>query len=273
MNYSYTKDELLDYLYDALEFFNDHLDTDLTKETVKVDFFTPQNGVEVYERFCKGMYEANLNEPYNEPGYFETFAAQAFVNGAHYGILIREDIDFPREDLFQVLMHEISHLYCTSHEIPGGGFFDKYCMGSGPEDGMMNAGYAIWREAVADIMTDSMLCEEANLTLSGLKKTILDCYGKISFSSPSSKTAMSLVIVYVMVAREVSTTEDWGKAEKAIKKVIAFDDPLTYAILKLIFDQLHHRPFWEITSDFIMELGELYVNLVTGRLLKQRISE
>ena len=69
-------------------------------------------------------------------------------------MLIREDINFTLGGVLQMFLHEISHLYCTKNEIDGGGFFDKYCMGSGPEDGMMNAGYAIWREAVADIMAD-----------------------------------------------------------------------------------------------------------------------
>ena len=54
-------------------------------------------------------------------------------------------------------------------EIDGGNFFDKYCMGSGPEDGMMNAGYAIWREAVADIMADSIISEYATIALSSVK--------------------------------------------------------------------------------------------------------
>ena len=35
---------------------------------------------------------------------------------------------------------------------------------------MMNAGYAVWREAVADIMADSILSEYTSLTLADVRE-------------------------------------------------------------------------------------------------------
>ena len=94
-----------------------------------------------------------------------------------------------------MFLHEISHLYCTQNEILGGHFFDKYCMGSGVEDGMINAGYVIWREAIADIMADSILSEFPSLTLVMAKDEICNLNREITFTNPCSKKAMSLVIV------------------------------------------------------------------------------
>lgn len=268
MLHSYTRDELTEYFFEALDMFNECLDSDISKENVLLAFFTPENGVAVYESFCRDHFPKLLEEPYKEEGYFESFGAQAFVNDTEYGVLIREDIDLTLGGVLQMFLHEISHLYCTKNEIEGGGFFDKYCMGSGPEDGMINAGYAIWREAVADIMADSIISEYATTTLSAIKKFVKEYYGEISPANPASKKAMSLIIVYIMISREVASTKDWNEANRAIKRSIRIDEPLLEAMLKQVFDQLHRSPFWEITPEFIMTLGETYVSLLSHILLK-----
>ena len=272
MSHFYSKDELLEYFYEALDLFNEKLDTDINKDTVIVDFFTPQNGAIVYERFCSENFPKLLSEPFREEGYFDEIAAQAFVNDSRYGVLIREDIDYTLGELLQTFLHEISHLYCSRNEIKGGKFFDKYCMGSGTEDGMMNAGYAIWREAVADIMADSILSEQATMTLGMAQKPVLEYYEAISYSNSDSKKAMSLIIAYIMISQEIATIYDWDKAEKEIKRKIGFDDPLMYSILKQVFDKLHDSPFWEITPEFIINLGETYLSLLTGKMLKALLS-
>ena len=268
MSHSYSKNELLEYFYEALALFNEKLDTDISEDTVLVEFFTTENGETVYERFCSANFPQYLSEPFREDGYFDDIAAQAFVNGRHYGVLIREDIDFTLGELLQVFLHEISHLFCCENEIEDGNFFDKYCMGIGPEDGMMNAGYSIWREAVADIMADSMLSEDATMTLGMVKEPVLKYYLQLSATNPVSKKAMALIIVYIMVSREVATITDWKQAEKEIKKKIGFNDPLMYAALKQVFDKLHDSPFWVITPEFIISLGETYLSLLAGKAMR-----
>ena len=268
MPHSYSRDDLTEYFFEALDMFNDCLDSDISKENLLLEFFTPANGIAVYESFCGTHFPKMMDEPYKEDGYFESFGAQAFVNDTEYGVLIRENIDFTLGEVLQMFLHEISHLYCTKNEIEGGNFFDKYCMGSGPEDGMMNAGYAIWREAVADIMADSIISEYATISLSSVKGIIKDYYGELSAANPNSKKAMSLILVYIMISREVAATREWDEAVRAIKRSIKIDDPLLEAILKQVFDQLHLNPFWSITPEFIMTLGETYLSLLSHVFLK-----
>lgn len=52
----------------------------------------------------------------------------------------------------------------------GGNFYDKYCCGKDLLDGAINAGYAIWREAVADIMAKSIMSEFCTCKLIEVKK-------------------------------------------------------------------------------------------------------
>lgn len=268
MSHSYTKEELKEYFFSALKMFNESLDSGIGEDNLLIDFFNPKNGIAVYEGFCKVRFPQYLNEPYREDGYFDDIAAQAFVGEDCYGVLIREDVDFTLGEVLQMFLHEISHLYCTQNEIPGGHFFEKYCMGSGVEDGMINAGYAIWREAIADIMADSLLSEFPSLTLAMAKDEIYNLNHEITFLKPCSKKAMSLVIAYVMISREVSTIDDWLTAEKKIKKAIGFNEPIMYEILGFVFAKLRTSPFWEITPDFAMELGRMYLELLSARFVQ-----
>ncbi len=56
MTERYTQEELKEYFYEALSMFNEVLDTDITPETVVIDFFTPNNGLAVYKNFCEKYF-------------------------------------------------------------------------------------------------------------------------------------------------------------------------------------------------------------------------
>lgn len=262
MGRQYTESALRDIFSDALELFSECLETDICIENTALAFFTPENGKAVYESFCGRYFPKYLEENYLQEGYFESIAAQAFVDGQQNGILFRSDIDFPDSEVFYIFLHEISHLFCTRNEINGDNFFQKYCMGSGEEDGMINAGYAIWREAIADIMASSVMSEGPTAKLSFLKREVTSLYNSLSVSNPDSKKCMSLILAYIMCAAEVAGTEDWGTAERAICKVFSFPSTMMF-ILKLVFQNLHEPPFWSITPEFIFMLGQAYLTLLS----------
>ena len=44
MSHSYSHDELTEYFYEALDMFNDCLDSDISKDNVVLDFFNSENG-------------------------------------------------------------------------------------------------------------------------------------------------------------------------------------------------------------------------------------
>ena len=273
MPHSYSHRELTEYFYEALDMFNDCLDSDISKGNLVLDYFNPENGVAVYERFCQEHFPNMLEETnYKEPGYFASVGAQAFVSDSLYGVLINENIDFTLGEVLQTFLHEISHLYCTKNEIEGGNFFDKYCMGSGPEDGMINAGYAIWREAAADIMADSVISDYATLTLNQVKSTVNEYYQMLVPKNLGAKKAMSLIIVYVMISSEVAGVTQWELAEKAIAGTIQIENRLLFSILKQVFEQLHSGCFWKITPEFVMTLGETYLCLISDNYLRDKLN-
>ncbi len=133
---------------------------------------------------------------------------------------------------------------------------------------MMNAGYAIWREAIADIMADSIKSEYASQRLADVKSEVMRMYRMLSIENPDSKKQMSLIIAYIMISGEVAGTETWDAAEKAIRKTIRFDNELIYVILRMIFANLHDSPFWCITPDYISGLGEVYLALLAHKRME-----
>ena len=136
---------------------------------------------------------------------------------------------------------------------------------------MMNAGYAVWREAVADIMADSILSEYTSLTLADVREEVGRLYRMLSPADPDSKKCMSLILVYVMATREVGGVTEWADAEAGLKQRLGLEDPALYAVLKMAFDNLHRSPFWSITPDFIMELGEAYLSLLSHKFLRENL--
>ena len=258
---------------DALNTFNEKLDSEITPENTVIVCCTYADCPSAYEKLCSEYFPKSLDEPYKEPGYFDEIAAMAFVGETHNGILIRTDTPLCKEELWFVFLHELAHIFCTRNEIAGGHFFDKYCMGSGVEDSMMNAGYAIWREAVADIMADSIRSDYALFSLDTISAAVRELYETLSISNPVSKKQMALIAAHVMCAREVSGTEDWTEAQRAIKKKLGISDEVFLGILEHIFNNLHESPFWAITPEFIMDLGSMYLMLLSLKQIGDRLGK
>lgn len=261
----HTEDELTDILYSAMERFNDVLDFDISAENTIIAFFTPRNAIKVYECFCNENFPDKLDEDYTASGYFENIAASAFV-GEKYGIMIRSDLKWSSYEYFRMFLHEISHIFCTVNEIDGGGFYNKYCLGSGVDDGIINAGYAIWRETIADITADVVYSDQAMISLRDVKSDVTRLYDLILPYNPDSKKCMSLLIAYLMISSEVAGTRGWETAERAIRETINFRDEYIYRIAQMVFENLHDGPFWTITPEFIIDLGNTYLWLLTKRV-------
>ena len=271
MKTKYTTDTLKRLFVEALTLFNDCLDSGISEENTVIVCCTCKQCPTVYEEICTKYFPKHLSENYKEPGYFDYIAAMAFVGKTHNGILIRTDTPLSEDELFFVFLHELSHIFCTKNEIKGDNFFDKFCMSSGVEDGMMNAGYAIWREAVADIMADSIASEYALFSLLDISDEVVNLYDTLGVSNPDSKKQMAIVIAQIMSAREVAGTTNWKAALNAIKREIPIGDHLLWGILEHVFIKLHTSPFWEITPEFIFDLGDKYLTMLSTKFIREQL--
>ena len=143
-------------LFYAASIFNERLGAEFSEDNLVLCCFQTENQQEVFEQFCKQYFPDRLEDRYTEDGYFD-FHASAFVgtgDGAD-GILLRTDIARHPAELKHILLHELAHIFCTRNEIDGDNFFERYCMDdtiSREEDGTINAGYAVWRELIAELI-------------------------------------------------------------------------------------------------------------------------
>lgn len=84
-----------------------------------------------------------------------------------------------------------------------------------------------------------------------------------------------MILCEALTSREGETSSTWSAAQKKIAKYKPFDNPLFMDLLELVFRKLR-KNFVEIDRDFILELGSLYLFLVTEldvKKLQKRLSE
>lgn len=85
----FAEEEITEVIKDAMDYFSNTVDFDISIENTKLAFFTPKNGKEVYERFCGSYFKGWNKYEVITDEYFKTFVAQAFVGKKYYGIMIR----------------------------------------------------------------------------------------------------------------------------------------------------------------------------------------
>lgn len=262
----------------AAETLNERMGTEFSEDNLVLRCFQTENQQEVFEEFCKRYFPNRLTDRYKEDGYFD-FHASAFVGEGENsvdGILLRTDVERSPATLYHILLHELAHIFCTHNELGGDSFYKRYCMDdtlSSEEDGAINAGYAIWRELIAELIAFEM---DDNFFVPPLedKEDIL-CYYMEELENGNRKMAVSMILCEALTSREGETSSIWSVAQKKIAKYKPFDDPLFMDLLELVFRKLR-KNFVEIDRDFILELGSLYLCLVTHlevKKLQKRLSE
>ena len=106
--------------------FDDAFGLNFSKDDcLKVAFCTFENRAAVYEDFCTHFFPLYLAEGYSREDFF---TAQAFTNAdtGIYGILICLDMEQEPSDWYQIILHEMSHLFCITREISRDNFNARY---------------------------------------------------------------------------------------------------------------------------------------------------
>ena len=267
MEYNEYKEALLC----AAETLNERMGTEFSEDNLVLRCFQTENQQEVFEQFCKQYFPDRLTDHYKEDGYFD-FHASAFVGEGENsvdGILLRTDVERSPATLYHILLHELAHIFCTRNELGGDNFYKRYCMDdtlSSEEDGAINAGYAVWRELIAELIASEKDDNCAFLSLED-KEDILRYYMK-ELEDGDRKLAVSMLLCEALTSREGEPSPTWGETKKRFEKYAPFDEPLFIDLLELVVRKLK-KNFVEIDRDFILELGSLYLFLVTQSDVKK----
>ena len=237
-----------------------------TDQNLKIGFFTPENGVEVYEQFCREYFPRYLAENYRKQGYMQSFLAQAFCNGGTYGILVSLRSEAPMEQWPAVILHEMSHIFCIEKECNGENFYQSYC---GDNAGSFTAaGYAVWREFVADYMA-AHIFDYLSLSTAKLRETVRELDADILHINPDAKMNMSRLLAHVFWNRQVRKAKSGKEIIEFLAKNRVFSSKTCteryYQIINHMYSQLSKPEYWKINVEFIDDLGELYLTLISQK--------
>ncbi len=240
--------------YAAFEHFNRKMKTNYTSDNVKLAFYDNSDADEQYRRFCKEFFPDKLTDN-NE---LRNALASAFTGKDFDGIMIRRDFSGSQGELFTVVLHELSHIWCTHNEIPTGDFYDRYCDGNAENtllDGVINAGYAIWREFAAIYLSTNVQGVEYYPSLSEIEQDVLEVAELVRSNNPAAKISMTDFLACVLMSREGNNKNAWESVNVwlSINGLTRF-----ISIANLVYVHIRSERFWEIDGDFIETLGSLY---------------
>lgn len=242
--------------------FNDASGLDFSKnDCLKIAFCTFENRAAVYEDFCKRFFPLYLAEYYNRN---IIFTAQAFTNvdDEIYGILICLDMEQEDSDWYQIILHEMSHIFCITHEIARDNFTAKYLNDTTSKtlkNITLHVGYAIWREFIADHIAYQLNPFIRPLSLTELRKGVRELDAKICLDNPDQAENISQVLTRIFAASRIQKAADIEDVFQVLKRNRIFSSQKRCEqyreLISLIFRQLEEEYFWEITPQFIERIG------------------
>ena len=257
----------------AFDIFNQQMDTDYSRENVEVKLITAKTADKEIAEFLMRYPEA-CEEQMLESGYYREIKAEAFVTPKRYGIIVRTDIPDQGLQWRHVILHEISHIYCITHELPDGeNFFRKYCLDyaeSSFEDGMINGGYAIWREFIAEYMARRLDIDMVATTLKQNEKHMNLILEDIENGAPDVKECIEAVLIDTMASKDILKAKDKPAAFDKFDRYEKLKSISWQGLLNTVYAQLYDesRAVYEIDLEFIKSLGSNYLSLRTETMMK-----
>lgn len=269
---TWATEELLTLLISqACDLYNEEFGTKYSLDNIKVAFCTLDNIVDVYREFtAKYGFHSEMKVLSDfESELAEAFIGQTDIDDPYHvdGILLR--LDHPKEFSDQkyyqlVIVHELAHIFCTTHELETAGkagqrFYDLFCEGKegSPAEnfnnGFISAGYAIWREFIAEVVSD-IVYQQPSIHLNKLSTQLRSYAEKIRVGNPDSKLYIYKYLAEIMNSHEGGDIENWDDLEAILQELkLPFVN-----IVKHVFKILHHKCY-VIDPYVIEELGSIYL--------------
>ena len=141
------------------------------------------------------------------------------------------------------------------------------------EDGTINAGYAVWRELIAELIAFE-LDDNCDVIPIRRKKDLLSYY-EGELLTGNGKMGVSMILCEAMTSAEGEASMTWDAAKSKFTRFKPFDDPLYRDLMELVFTHVREY-FIVIDRDFIYEIGVLYLSIAAQAMiasLKNRFQE
>ena len=173
-----------------------------------------------------------------------SFAAQAFINHDTYGILCSLDTDVDPNSWYETILHEMVHIYCTTHESNGDNFFDKYCVNkkNNFKDGTMGAGYEVQREFIAYYWGAELTPFSTPLSLAQVRAEVRNIDEDVDAKNSVAKMLVSRILAFIFRNPTVRQANNVAIAYEILQKNKIFVSDIRVrsykSLIETIFEQL-----------------------------------
>ena len=256
---------------DAFCAFNEVFDYHFSADNVAVQLYSDENAVQVYNEFVSGyVFEhESITEDYSQSVGGEAFIGGRIDGVEIDGILLKIYSELSEEQLYHTTLHELSHIFCCREEIEGGHFYKRFCsmIPNTPEerftDGIINAGYAIWKEFIAEFYAQVVDSDSEILYhVFEYEDSIRQRLEWIVPDNPSAKYDMSFLLVSILSTVE-GLSDSWDELEGYLRDMRF---PFV-ATVRIVYEQVHTDKAHVITWEFISELGNVYLFEMGNRFI------
>ena len=191
------------------------------KDNLKTAFCDSETQPIVYEEFCGQFFPLYLGEGYSRT---DPFAAQAFTNMDEgiYGVLVCLDTDCDSNEQYQIILHELSHIFCIAHEIDGENFQYKYSksnLGDGPEYWHIHISYKVWCEFIANYIADQLNPFTQPLVLKRLREVVREYDTNVTRDNPDKVQYLSQLLQYIFLSPKIRMAGDADTAICFLEKI------------------------------------------------------
>lgn len=234
----------------AISAFNELMGTDYSIENPELIAINKKNGVAKKNEVIQRLHSRST--PVSRFSQISHISAEAILGmdgdrvSGKAAILYREDVPF---DILPeaVLVHELGHIFAQKREYNGYFFEDTVPDG----DVELYSGYALWKEFVADYFSNR-ICGCWPSSLKQMKLTKSDRKKLIS----RDRTTHAFVSSYFAL---VACTEEFRTSSEDLDGILEQSRVPFPNVFRLLGPQMKKESFWEISPDFIQELGCQYI--------------
>ena len=182
-------------LFYAAETLNERMGSTFNEENLVLSCFQTSNQEEVFEQFCKQYFPDRLTDHYKEQGYFDFHAS---------ALLAKEKTVWTASSCARILnaLRQCSITSCCTSwrmfSAPTMNWVETAFINatastlSREEDGAINAGYAIWRELIAEVIAFEM-DDNCFVVPLGEKAALLRHYEE-KFENGDRKRGLSMIL-------------------------------------------------------------------------------
>ena len=264
--------DYIDIINQAFDIFNQQMETEYSLTNIGLLLTDAKTADKDIPEFIRNYPEAAEPDMF-EPGYYKSIRGEAFISAGKAGIVLRTDTGEDTNQFRHLVLHEISHIYCMTHELNDGeNFYKKYVVddhGNTFENGIIAGGYAVWREFVAEFMARLLDVFQEDFSIALTADNVEYLLDEIENIVPDTRECITAILIDTFSTKDLLDKVDKKASLSVVEWFERLQTPSWKELFSIVYDQIFNddKYYWEIDFDFIHELGSRYLSIRTEAML------